>query len=133
MPSAPPLGIVPEIPGRSHQLTLTRGERLVFFTDGLTESFNADRVPLDLAGVEKLLGDDFNRIVGGRRDARLLSGQCQDSRNVFLFVQQHGCDAVRPQLVSRAIRLAKQRCFVRRAGISIFHRYRQRARFQQRV
>ncbi len=61
MPSAPPLGIVPEIPGRSHQLTLTHGERLVFFTDGLTESFNAARVPLDLAGVEKLLDEDFSR------------------------------------------------------------------------
>ena len=61
MPSAPPLGIVPEIPGRSHQLTLARGERLVFFTDGLTESFNAQRIPLDLIGVEKLLDEDFPR------------------------------------------------------------------------
>ena len=61
MPSAPPLGIVPEIPGRSHQLTLTPGERLVFFTDGLTESFNAAKVPLDLDGVERLLNEDFSR------------------------------------------------------------------------
>ena len=59
MPSTPPLGIVPEIPGRSHQLALGPGERLVFFTDGLTESFNAEKVPLDLEGVRLLLGGDF--------------------------------------------------------------------------
>lgn len=59
MPSAPPLGIIPEIPGRSHQLSLAHGERLVFFTDGLTESFNADKVALDLSGVCTLLNDDL--------------------------------------------------------------------------
>ncbi len=61
MPSAPPLGIVPEIPGRSHQLALAPGERLVFYTDGLTESFNAQKVPLDLEGVRLLLGEDFQK------------------------------------------------------------------------
>jgi sigma-B regulation protein RsbU (phosphoserine phosphatase) len=59
MPAAPPLGILPEIPGRSHQLTLAPGEWLVFYTDGLTESFNADDVPLDREGVEKLLAGKF--------------------------------------------------------------------------
>ena len=59
MPSAPPLGIVPEIPGRSHQLSLAEGERLVFFTDGLTESFNAQKVALDLEGVRMLLEKDI--------------------------------------------------------------------------
>jgi phosphoserine phosphatase RsbU/P len=61
MASAPPLGIVPEIPGRSHQLALAPGERLVFFTDGLTESFNAGRVALDLDGVQKLLENHLPR------------------------------------------------------------------------
>lgn len=61
MPSAPPLGIIPEIPGRSHQLALEPGERLVFFTDGLTESFNAQKIPLDLEGVQLLLNEDLPR------------------------------------------------------------------------
>jgi serine phosphatase RsbU (regulator of sigma subunit) len=60
MPSAPPLGIVLEIPNRSHQLTLAPGERLVFFTDGLTESFNPQRIPLETVGVEKLLRETFS-------------------------------------------------------------------------
>jgi sigma-B regulation protein RsbU (phosphoserine phosphatase) len=60
VPAVPPLGIVPKIPGRSHQLTLEPGERLVFFTDGLTESFNSARTPLELSGIEKLLQEDFS-------------------------------------------------------------------------
>jgi sigma-B regulation protein RsbU (phosphoserine phosphatase) len=60
MSAVPPLGIVPVIPNRSHQLTLEPGERLVFFTDGLTESFNPARTPLELSGIEKLLQEDFS-------------------------------------------------------------------------
>jgi len=57
--AVPPLGIVPGIPERSHQITLDPGERLVFFTDGLTESFNPARMPLEIAGIQKLLEGDF--------------------------------------------------------------------------
>ncbi len=59
MPACVPLGILPEIPGRSHQLTLAPHEWLVFFTDGLTESFNPEDVALDPAGVEALLRNNY--------------------------------------------------------------------------
>jgi sigma-B regulation protein RsbU (phosphoserine phosphatase) len=59
-PAVPPLGILPGIPGRSHQFTLERGEWLVFFTDGLTESFNPEDQPLDRQGVESLLNQKFS-------------------------------------------------------------------------
>ena len=33
----------------------------MFFTDGLTESFNAEKVPLDLEGVRMLLRENLPR------------------------------------------------------------------------
>jgi sigma-B regulation protein RsbU (phosphoserine phosphatase) len=59
IPGSPPLGLLPELPARSHALTMAVHEWLVFFTDGLTESFNADDVPLDKEGVTRLLERDF--------------------------------------------------------------------------
>ena len=59
VPGGPPLGIIPQRTMRSMKKKLTAGEWLVAFTDGLVESFNANREPLDLAGVEKLLGKRF--------------------------------------------------------------------------
>lgn len=54
-----PLGLLPEASGHSLHLTLEAGEWLVLFTDGLVESFNADRVSLDRAGIARLLARPF--------------------------------------------------------------------------
>ncbi len=56
---SPPLGLLPELPARSHSLTLARHEWLVVYTDGLVESFNASGEPLDNAGVTRLLDRKF--------------------------------------------------------------------------
>ena len=59
VPGGPPLGILPDRTMRSMNAKLALGEWLVAFTDGLVESFNAAREPLDLVGVEKLLAKKF--------------------------------------------------------------------------
>ncbi|HEY2341890.1 MAG TPA: GAF domain-containing SpoIIE family protein phosphatase [Chthoniobacteraceae bacterium] len=59
MPGAPPLGILPQLPQNGHTITLHPDEWLVCFTDGLTESFNSDDVPLDREGVVRLLDRRF--------------------------------------------------------------------------
>ena len=56
---SPPLGLLPELPGRSQTLTLELDEWLVLYTDGLVESFNRDDVPLDGVGVQRLLSRPF--------------------------------------------------------------------------
>ncbi len=56
---SPPLGLLPELPGRSHSFTLERDEWLVLFTDGLTESFNPSDEPLDRRGVAQILERPF--------------------------------------------------------------------------
>jgi len=62
VPGGPPLGIVPERVMHSMKMRLAPGEWFVAFTDGLIESFNAAREPLDLAGVEKLLTKKFGDV-----------------------------------------------------------------------
>ncbi len=57
---SPPLGLLPELPGRSHSLTLERDEWLVLFTDGLVESFNAADEELDRGGIARLLERPFS-------------------------------------------------------------------------
>ena len=56
---SPPLGLLPELPGRSHTLQLQPHEWLVLFTDGLVESFNAADEQLDYEGVAALLAPGF--------------------------------------------------------------------------
>jgi len=56
---SPPLGLLPELPARSHGLKLEQNQWLVLYTDGLVESFNRDDVPLDPEGVERLLSRKF--------------------------------------------------------------------------
>jgi sigma-B regulation protein RsbU (phosphoserine phosphatase) len=56
---SPPLGLLPELPARSHTLKLDPGDWLVLYTDGLVESFNREDVPLDPEGVERLLRQKF--------------------------------------------------------------------------
>ena len=55
----PPLGLLPELPARSHTLEMNSGEWLVLYTDGLVESFNTADVPLDKEGVARLLDAPF--------------------------------------------------------------------------
>ncbi|EDY17935.1 protein serine phosphatase with GAF(s) sensor(s) [Chthoniobacter flavus Ellin428] len=59
IPGSPPLGLLPELPSRSHTLTLAQNEWLVLYTDGLVESFNREDVPLDGVGVQRLLSREF--------------------------------------------------------------------------
>jgi len=58
---SPPLGLLPELPARSHTLKLEPHDWLVLYTDGLVESFNREDVPLDREGVEKILARKFDR------------------------------------------------------------------------
>lgn len=56
---APPIGLLPELPARSHTIKLEPHEWLVLYTDGLVESFDRDDIPLDKEGVEALLARRF--------------------------------------------------------------------------
>ncbi|HEX5176675.1 MAG TPA: PP2C family protein-serine/threonine phosphatase, partial [Chthoniobacteraceae bacterium] len=56
---SPPLALLPQLSGNSHTIQLEPGEWFILFTDGLTESFNADRVALDRDGVHALLARRF--------------------------------------------------------------------------
>lgn len=56
---SPPLGLLPELPARSHTLQLEPNQWLVLYTDGLVESFNRDDVPLDPEGIQRLLSQKF--------------------------------------------------------------------------
>jgi sigma-B regulation protein RsbU (phosphoserine phosphatase) len=58
---SPPLGLLPELPARSHTLKLEPHDWLVLYTDGLVESFNREEECLDVEGVEKLLKRHFAR------------------------------------------------------------------------
>ena len=58
---APPLGLLMELPARSHTLKLEPQDWLVVYTDGLVESFNRDDEALDRDGVERLLARSFER------------------------------------------------------------------------
>jgi sigma-B regulation protein RsbU (phosphoserine phosphatase) len=60
IPGSPPLGLLPDLAGSCHQLLLAPSEWLVVFTDGLTESFDAERMALDRAGVHSLLARRFD-------------------------------------------------------------------------
>jgi sigma-B regulation protein RsbU (phosphoserine phosphatase) len=56
---SPPLGILPELPAHSQSTTLAPGDWMVVYTDGLSESFNAEEVPLDPAGIARILTQSF--------------------------------------------------------------------------
>jgi phosphoserine phosphatase RsbU/P len=59
LPGGPPLAVVPDRTTRSRLVTLKRDEWLVVYTDGLSESFNSAREPLDESGISKLLSRSF--------------------------------------------------------------------------
>ena len=75
MCGAPPLGILPDCNYAANALTLACGECLVFFTDGLTESFDPADVPLDRDGVRKILGSGNNLSASG-----LVSALCRGEK-----------------------------------------------------
>jgi sigma-B regulation protein RsbU (phosphoserine phosphatase) len=56
---SPPLGLLPEIPGRSNMVSLAPHEYFVAYTDGLTESFDPNDELLDRTGVTRLLSRPF--------------------------------------------------------------------------
>ncbi len=56
----PPLGILQDLAPQSQTLHFDAHEWLVFFTDGLIESFNANGDSLDREGVAKILENDFH-------------------------------------------------------------------------
>jgi serine phosphatase RsbU (regulator of sigma subunit) len=56
---SPPLGLLPDLVGRLHRITLAPGEWLVLYTDGLVESFNARDEALEVSGVTALLSRKF--------------------------------------------------------------------------
>jgi len=58
--NAPPLGIIGGLTYQVTTLSLSPGEWLVFYTDGLTESFSPDSRLLEISGVQALLsGGEF--------------------------------------------------------------------------
>jgi sigma-B regulation protein RsbU (phosphoserine phosphatase) len=59
IPGSPPLGLLPQLSGSAHTVQLAPCEWFVLFTDGLTESFDADRIALDRDGVHSLLARRF--------------------------------------------------------------------------
>lgn len=76
---APPIGILENLKYPSNSITLSQGEWLVFFTDGLTESFNPSEALLDRAGVQSILRHDFasaNDVV-----AKLRHGEAEHRQN----------------------------------------------------
>ena len=56
---SPPLGLLPKLSASLHRLTLNADQWLILYTDGLVESFNAAREPLDSQGVEQILCKRF--------------------------------------------------------------------------
>lgn len=61
IPGSPPLGLLPELPQRSHRLTLAAHDWFVTYTDGLVESFDQEDNLLDRSGVMQLLRRKFAR------------------------------------------------------------------------
>lgn len=60
LPGGPPLGVVPDRTMRSRMVSMERGEWLIAYTDGLSESFNTARQALDESGIKKLLTRPFS-------------------------------------------------------------------------
>jgi sigma-B regulation protein RsbU (phosphoserine phosphatase) len=60
VPGSPPLGILPSRTAQSQTHRIAPGEWLVSYTDGLSESFDCSRRPLDGAGIRSLLSRPFS-------------------------------------------------------------------------
>lgn len=58
---SPPISIIPDIPYLTRTITLEPNEWIVFYTDGLTESHDADDNELREQGVEALLAKSFSQ------------------------------------------------------------------------
>jgi sigma-B regulation protein RsbU (phosphoserine phosphatase) len=60
VPGSPPLGIMPSRSGQSLTCQLAPGEWIVSYTDGLSESFDGERNPLESSGIRNLLARAFS-------------------------------------------------------------------------
>jgi sigma-B regulation protein RsbU (phosphoserine phosphatase) len=60
--NTPPLGVIDKLEPQTHALRLLPGEWLVFFTDGLSESFNPQGALLERSGISGLLKGQFSSI-----------------------------------------------------------------------
>lgn len=70
--AAPPLGIIRDQTYELNQIYLLPRSHAVFYTDGLIESFNADRKPMAAERVKKVLaesGTDLSKVVGALAQA----------------------------------------------------------------
>jgi sigma-B regulation protein RsbU (phosphoserine phosphatase) len=61
IPGAPPIAVIPKLPPSQSGRDLAVGEFLVFCTDGLTESFDAENRPLESGGVLEILHGRFDK------------------------------------------------------------------------
>lgn len=60
IPGCPPIGLLRELCPPSHQLRFQPGQWWVGFSDGLPESFDAERTPLGTEGISRLLQKSFS-------------------------------------------------------------------------
>ena len=60
--NSPPLGLLATLDLQSSSLSLAPEEWLVLFTDGLSESLSPEGVPLERAGIERLLNRNFSSV-----------------------------------------------------------------------
>jgi sigma-B regulation protein RsbU (phosphoserine phosphatase) len=60
LPGGPPLGVAPNRTMRSRSVSMDPGDWMAMYTDGLSESFNTAHVPLQEAGIHKLLSHPFD-------------------------------------------------------------------------
>lgn len=56
---SPPLGIMRELPAHAFSVDLAPGDWMIVYTDGLSESFDANDVPLDPSGISQILSRKF--------------------------------------------------------------------------
>jgi sigma-B regulation protein RsbU (phosphoserine phosphatase) len=91
---SPPLGLLAEIPARSHTVTLEPHEYLIAYTDGLSESSNPADELLDRAGVAGLLAHRFatpTAVVDALSEGELnyrAGGQPSDDLTLLVFSLQ---------------------------------------------
>lgn len=79
MRGGPPVGLLPDIPFTTDRLELETGSWLIFFTDGLVESFDPDDNLLEREGVKRLLNGTFR--MAQDVVSKLVQGEAAHRRN----------------------------------------------------
>jgi sigma-B regulation protein RsbU (phosphoserine phosphatase) len=93
--TGPALGLAPEARFETHQLSLAAGDRLLFYTDGLTSSMPEGDARLDtifrVIGAQARDGDDaiHDLLALARRD-----GNCEDDTTLLLLTAESGASTV---------------------------------------